>query len=78
MLPNFSLANATKHVEVFNSGILTDVTFNEGDAMMLDVGALIEYAGSDSCEEFSGADLKNLLNQSLMSGMRSQVQALKS
>ena len=27
MLPNFSLANATKHVEVFNSGILTDVTF---------------------------------------------------
>ena len=54
-------------------------TVNHADnAMLLDVEALIKYAGSDSCEEFSGADLKNLLNQSLMSGMRSQVQAIKS
>ena len=54
-------------------------TVNHADnAMLLDVEALIKYAGSDSCEEFSGADLKNLLNQSLMSTMRSQVKAIKS
>ena len=30
------------------------------NAKLLDIEALIKHAGSDSCEGFSGADLKNL------------------